>query len=263
MKWCQNKTEVFISSLTDWLWYPFVFFIFVPLQCAWYHFCQLITDAIVCWCEEKRENVICSIIAFCVSSFFCIHHTDWVEWVLCLILVPHSIMVLLFLQCHYLWICDCGNCLWISFVYLLSSVTTTQIDCSECCVWFQSITQWCCSCVSNIVTCWCDEKGKEWIVGGCFLCVFFLFCLHSTNWYKLMTCLISTPHSMMLPLCFQCHCLLVILKGLVICWWMSFVCLLSFVFTTQVECRECCIWFQCLTQWYYSCVSNLAHCWYE
>ena len=93
--------------------------------------------------------------------------------------------------------------------------------------------------------------------------VFFLFCLHSTNWYKLMTCLISTPHSMMLPLCFQCHCLLVILKGLVNCWRMSFVCLLSFVFTTQVECRECCVWFQCLTQWCYSCVSNLAHCWYE
>ena len=25
------------------------------------------------------------------------------------------------------------------------------------------------------------------------------------------------------------------------CWWMSFVCLLSFVFTTQIEFRECCV----------------------
>ena len=26
-----------------------------------------------------------------------------------------------------------------------------------------------------------------------------------------------------------------------ICWWMSFVCLLSFVFTSQIEFSECCV----------------------
>ena len=30
----------------------------------------------------------------------------------------------------------------------------------------------------------------------------------------------------------------------VICWWMSFVCLLSFVFTTQIEYSECCVRYQ-------------------
>ena len=30
-------------------------------------------------------------------------------------------------------------------------------------------------------------------------------------------------------------------KGRANCRWMSFVCLLSFVFTTQIEIRECCV----------------------
>ena len=44
------------------------------------------------------------------------------------------------------------------------------------------------------------------------------------------------------------------------CWWMSFVCLLSFVFTTQIEFRECCIWFQCSTQRCCSSVFDFVDC---
>ena len=91
---------------------------------------------------------------------------------------------------------------------LLSFVFTPQIEFRECCVWFEWFTQWCCSCVSNVIHCWCDEKGKR-----------------------------------------------------VICWWMSFVCLLSFVFTTQIKFGECCVWFQWFTQWCCSCFSNLVVCW--
>ena len=40
------------------------------------------------------------------------------------------------------------------------------------------------------------------------------------------------------------------------CWWISFVCLLCFAFTTQIDSRECCVWFQCFTQWCCTCVSN-------
>ena len=43
------------------------------------------------------------------------------------------------------------------------------------------------------------------------------------------------------------------------CWWLSFVCLLSFAFTTQIEFGECCVWFQRITQWCCSCVSNLVY----
>ena len=64
-------------------------------------------------------------------------------------------------------------------VFCLSSfVFTSQIEFRECCVWFQCFTQWCCSCCSNAVVCWFDEKGKEWIVDGCLLCDFFLLSSH-------------------------------------------------------------------------------------
>ena len=47
------------------------------------------------------------------------------------------------------------------------------------------------------------------------------------------------------------------------CWWMSFVCLLCFAFTTQIDSRECCVWFQCFTQWCYTSVSYVVPCWYK
>ena len=33
------------------------------------------------------------------------------------------------------------------------------------------------------------------------------------------------------------------------------------MFTTQIEFRECCVWFQCITQWRCSCVSNAVAWW--
>ena len=59
-------------------------------------------------------------------------------------------------------------------VFCVSFVFTAQIEFSECCVWFQWFTQWCCSRVSNAVVCWREEKGKEWFADECLLCVFFL-----------------------------------------------------------------------------------------
>ena len=49
----------------------------------------------------------------------------------------------------------------------------------------------------------------------------------------------------------------------VICWWMPFVCLLSLVFTLQIEFSECCAWFQWFTQWCCSYISNVVVCWWE
>ena len=37
-----------------------------------------------------------------MCCFFCVHHSDWVLWVLCLISARHSMMLLLFLQCCWL-----------------------------------------------------------------------------------------------------------------------------------------------------------------
>ena len=142
-----------------------------------------------------------------------------------------------------------------------SFVLTAQIEFSECCVWFQWFTKWCCSCVSNIVVCWCEEKWKKWIVDGC-LFVSSFFCLHNSNWVEWVLCLISMIHSMMLFLCLQ-YCWLLRQREMkrVNCRWMTFVCLLTFIFTTKIEFSECCVWFQCFTQWRCSSFSNLVACW--
>ena len=197
---------------------------------------------------------------FCVSSFFCLHNSDWVQWVLCLISMPHSMMLLLFLQCCWLLIRgEMKSELLMDVICVSSFVFTTQIESRECCVWFQWLTQWCCSCVSNAIVCWWEEKGKEWIVDGCLLCVF--FCHHCSNRVEWVLCLISMIHSTMLLLFLQ-SCFLFVWRERkrVICWWISFACLLSFVFTTQIEFSECCVWFQCITQWCCSSVSNLVIC---
>ena len=201
--------------------------------------------------KEKNELLMN---VFYVPSFFCLHISDWVQWVLCLISMLHTMMLLLCLQSCYLlmwrerkrvicwwmsfvclpsfvftsqiefrkrcvwfqcftqWRHSCVsnvvpcrwerkrmNCWWMSFMCLLSFVFTFQIESSECCVWFQCFTQWCCSCVSNLVTCLCEEKGKEWLVDGCLLRVF--FCLYHSDWVSWVLCLISVIHSMMLLLC--------------------------------------------------------------
>ncbi len=59
------------------------------------------------------------------------------------------------------------------FVSSFLRLLTSQIEFSECCVWFQHFTQYLCSCFCNIIICE-RERKKKWIVDGCLLCVFFL-----------------------------------------------------------------------------------------
>ena len=89
----------------------------------------------------------------------------------------------------------------------LSFVFTTQIEFSECCVWFQWFTQRCCSCISNLVSCSCQAKGRVNCWWMSFVCLL-SFCPHGPDWVRWVLCLISMLHSMMLPLCLQCCYLL-------------------------------------------------------
>ena len=154
------------------------------------------------------------------------------------------------------------NCWWTSFVCLLYCAFTAQIEFSECCVGFQWFTQWCCPSVSNDIVCCCEKKWKRvncwWISFKCLL----LSSLHILSWVSAVfdfndSLNDDAPESPM------------VLSAMwremkrVICWWISFVCLLSFVFTTQIEFRDCCVWFQWFTQWCCSCVSNVVTCWYN
>ena len=100
------------------------------------------------------------------------------------------------------------NCWWMSFVYLLSSVSTAHIELSKCCVWFQWFTQWCCSCVSNVVPCLRNMKGKGRMVDGCLSCIPF-FCLHHQDKDLWVLCLILMLDSMILLLRLQCRCLFI------------------------------------------------------
>ena len=100
------------------------------------------------------------------------------------------------------------NWWWMSFVCLLSFVFTVQTEFSECCVWFQHFAQWCCSCVSNLVVCWCDDKWKT--VNCWWMSFVSFFRIHISDIVYWVLCLISTPHTMMLLLCLQSHCLLML-----------------------------------------------------
>ena len=66
---------------------------------------------------ETREKSELLMDFFCVSSFLCLYHSDWVLWVLCLFSVIHSMMLLLCLQCYSL-LRKKVNCWWMSFVYV-------------------------------------------------------------------------------------------------------------------------------------------------
>ena len=98
---------------------------------------------------------------------------------------------------------------WRMLFCVVSFVFTPQIELTECCVWFQCITHWCCSCVSNVVTfCFYKNKKKRELL-------------------------------------------------------MNAICVVCFVLTIQIEFRECCVWFQSITQWCRSCFSNLVSCWFD
>ena len=108
----------------------------------------------------------------------------------------------------------------------------------------------------NCLFIWPGCNGKEHFYD-------WYFCVHQPDWVLWVLCLISMLHLMMLFLRLQCGSLLMWWEWKrVNCWWMSFVCLRSFVFTPQIEFSECCVWFQCFTQWFCSCVSNVVVCWW-
>ena len=105
------------------------------------------------------------------------------------------------------------------------------------------------------------EKKNEVFI-DIFLCVF--FCLYPSDQAQWVLSLISMLHSVTLHLCLRFHSLLMRreLKR-VICWWMSFVYLLSFALTFDIELSECCVWFQCFAQRCCSTISNTVTCRYK
>ena len=148
-----------------------------------------------------------------------------------------------------------------SFVCLLSFVFTSKIECSECCVWFQCFTQWRHSCVSNLVPCCREKKWVEWIVDGCLLCAFFLLSSHLRLSSVSVVFDFNASLNDVVPLPPILLTVDVKSKEKSDLLMDVFVSLLSFVFTTQIEFRECCVQFQWFTQWCCSCVSNLVPCW--
>ena len=112
---------------------------------------------------------------FCVPSFFCLHYPDWVQWVLCLISVPYSMMLLLCLQsrCLLLWIeRKRVNCWWMSFCVFFCIDPIDWVSWLLCLIsMIRSMMLLLCfqSCCLLII-----REREQWIVDGCLLCVFFL-----------------------------------------------------------------------------------------
>ena len=138
-------------------------------------------------------------------------------------------------------------------------IFTTQIELSECCVWFQCITQWRCSHVSNVVCCWFDGNGKK-----CFADGYNLAFVSFTQTRQIEFCKCCVWSQCITQWCCSC------VSNVVACWfdesrkeWFlgkCFLCVVSFVFTSEIKLRECCVWFQCIAQWCCSRVSNPVAC---
>ena len=73
----------------------------VEFKCVTQWLCSSFSNVVVCWCEVKRKRVNCWWMPF-VSSFFSLHHSDRVQWVLCLIVMLHSVMLLPYFQSCFL-----------------------------------------------------------------------------------------------------------------------------------------------------------------
>ena len=181
---------------------------------------------------------------FRVSSSFCLHNSDRVSWVLCLISVIHLMMLLLCFQCCYL-------------------VTWRENEKSELlmnvfCVFFLLSSQLILSSVS-VVFDFNDSLNdvapispilfpvyamrKKWIVDECLSCIFFLlFPLLILSWVSVVfdfndSLNDAAPVS---PMSFPVYA---IWKGKGE-WLMGvFRVFLSFVFTTKIKICECCVWF--------------------
>ena len=96
-------------------------------------------------------------------------------------------------------------------------------------------------------------NGKEWIVDGRLLCVF--FCLHSTDWVSWVLCLISVIHSMTLLLCLQSHCLLMRREKVKSELLMDVFCVSSFFCINQSDWGQ---WVLCLISMIHSMVLLLS-----
>ena len=197
------------------------------------------------WWEREKSDLLMDI--FCVSFFLLSHCIDWAMWVMCLISVLHSMMILLCLRCCSLFTWKerekCDLLMDVFHVLLLFSLHRLS---------FMSVVFDFNDSLNDVVPVspilLSEVKQKEKVNG----------------WWLYYVCLLSSPPRLSSvnvvfnfnaslndaapatkkPLTFD------VKKGKrVICWWMCFVCLFPFVFTTQVEFSECCVWFQCFTQW--------------
>ena len=114
--------------------------------------------------------------AFCVFSFFCLHLLDWVQWMLCLISMIHSMMLSLCLQCCFLlmwWKRRKSELLMNIFCVFLLSSPLRLSSVSVVFVFSDSLND--VAPGSPILLSLNKKKWKAWIVDGCLLCVFFVF----------------------------------------------------------------------------------------
>ena len=102
---------------------------------------------------------------------------------------------------------------------------------------------------------------KEWICWlMSFVCCSFVKPSRSSSVSVLFVLIASLSDvaplsSMMLPV----YLMRIEKRGLL----MNVICVLVFfVFTIQIKCCKCCVWFQCFTYWCCPCVSNAVDCWF-
>ena len=174
--------------------------------------------------NEKSELLMD---VFCVSSFFCLHPSDWVSWVLCLISMIHSMILLLRLQCCWLFVwreMKGVACWWMSFVCLLlssqlrSSFVSVVFDFNDSQNDFAPVSPILLSVdektIKKRVNCW-------WMSFACLL----LSSQPRLSWVSVVFDF-SDSFSDVIPVSPIWFAVDVERKKRVNCWWMSFVCLL-------------------------------------
>ena len=142
---------------------------------------------------------------------------------------------------------------------VVSFIITIQIELSECCVWFQSITQWCYPSFSNLVPCEMRRESKLLVNAIC-VCFFSLYSLpRSSSVMSVLFFFKAFPNAAAPTSPISSSCVLWKEKksGLLrsITWMLFFI-----VLTIQTESSECCVWFQCITQRWCSSTPNVCFC---
>ena len=208
------------------------------------------SHCLLTWWERESELLMD---VFGVS-FLCLHHPDWVQWVLCLISMIHSMMLLLCLLCCCLLIRERGKRDLLMDIFCVSSFV---------CLHISDLARWVLCLISmlhptTLLLClqyrWllAFSERKEWIADRCLLCVF--FCLHISDRALWVLCLISVPHSMMLLLFLQSCSLYMIKKRSELL--MDFFCMSSF-FCLHLPDRV--QWVLCLISMIHSMTLPLYH----